>query len=84
MSGNEWLLTYRVPNEEFGWQIPCYEQIRVSVTLSPDDAVAIERVMHRLAMLAVDADAQARWLEAEVHRLRSRTLWQRIRGDRRA
>jgi hypothetical protein len=61
-----------------------YEQIRVPVLLRPEHAVEIERVMHRLSTLAVEADTQARRLEQEVHRLErlSVSIWQRIRGGR--
>lgn len=87
MTIDHWILHYQVPNTEFGWAMPQFERLEVPVTLTPPDAVAIERVFHRLSMLAVEADAHARRLQHDLEVLRHRSVWavlrDALRGGRR-
>ena len=79
MNTDHWILTYQTPHPELGWAAPHFETLDVPVTLTPPDAVSIERVFHRLSMLALDSDAHARRLHADLETLRRRSIWAVIR-----
>lgn len=75
MTEDHWVLHYQVPNEEFGWLMPQFERLEVPVSLTPQAAVEIERVFHRLSHLAMDSEARACRLEVDLEALQQRSLW---------
>lgn len=79
MNTDHWILTYQTPHPELGWVAPHFEHLEVPVTLTPHDTVSIERVFHRLSMLALDCDAHARRLRHDLEVLQRRSVWAVLR-----